>query len=158
MLPLNKVDKRYFFELDMLFRLNIAGAVVFDVPTRAIYEGEKSNLQIYRIVGPFFFKNLRNFLKRIVYRYFLRDVNIGSLELVLGLILIAFGVIFGVTEWVRTAASGHAATAGTVMLAGLPILVGVQMVLGFLAFDVATIPKVPLQCILGEPADDISTR
>ena len=34
---------------------------------------------------PFLWKNLRNFGKRIFYRYFLRDVNFGSLELVVGM-------------------------------------------------------------------------
>lgn len=32
MLPLDKIDNRFFFESDMLFRLYIAGAVVLDVP------------------------------------------------------------------------------------------------------------------------------
>jgi len=49
---------------------------------------------------------------------------------------------------VRAGAQGVTASAGTVMLAGLPILVGVQMILGFLAFDIAAVPKVPLQMLL----------
>ncbi|MGO9327501.1 MAG: glycosyltransferase family 2 protein [Steroidobacteraceae bacterium] len=149
MLPLDKIDRRFFFESDMLFRLYIAGAVVIDVPIPSTYADEESNLRINRILLPFLLKNIRNFLKRIIYRYFLRDLNLGSLELLLGSILVLFGVMFGVTQWLSAIAAGVTASAGTVMLAGLPILVGVQMVLGFLAFDLVAVPKVPLQVILG---------
>jgi glycosyltransferase involved in cell wall biosynthesis len=149
MLPLHKLDRGFFFESDVLFRLSIACAVVADVPIRASYAGEKSNLRIGRIVLPFLFKHLRNFLKRLFYRYYLRDVNIGSLELLIGLPLLLFGSVFGVRQWITAAYAGATASAGTVMLAGLPILVGVQLVLGFFAFDVMAVPKIPLQVILG---------
>jgi dolichol-phosphate mannosyltransferase len=36
------------------------------------------------------------------------------------------------------------------MLAGLPILAGLQRVLGFFAFDFMAVPKTPLQVILGK--------
>jgi len=148
-LPLDKIDRRFFFESDMLFRLNIAGAVVLDVPMRATYSDEHSNLRISRVVLPFLFKNLRNFAKRVFYRYYLRDMNIGSLELLVGIVLIIFGFAFGVTQWLNSMAAGVTASAGTVMLAGLPILVGVQLILGFFAFDFMAVPRVPLQTILG---------
>src|ERR1051325_3437785 len=79
LLPLDKIDKRFFFESDMLFRLYIAGAVVVDVPMRAVYSNEQSQLRIAKVVLPFALKNIRNTVKRILYRYFLRDMNIGSL-------------------------------------------------------------------------------
>jgi dolichol-phosphate mannosyltransferase len=150
LLPLDKIDQRFFFESDLLFRLNIVGAVVVDVPLRAAYGDETSNLWIGRILLPFLWKNTRDFLKRILYRYFLRDMNLGSLELIAGTLLLLFGGVFGVGEWAQAAAQGVTASAGTVMLAGLPILVGVQMVLGFFAFDIAAVPKTPIQVILGE--------
>ena len=37
LVPLEKVSKRYFFESDMLFRLNTARAVVLDMPMDANY-------------------------------------------------------------------------------------------------------------------------
>ncbi len=115
MLPLDKIDNRFFFESDMLFRLYIAGAVVLDVPIQSRYADEQSNLHIGRIFLPFLFKNMRNFFKRVVYRYFLRDMNIGSLELLVGVIFVCFGILFGVTNWISAAAEGVAASAGTVM-------------------------------------------
>jgi glycosyltransferase involved in cell wall biosynthesis len=149
MLPLDSLDGGFFFESDMLFRLYLAGAVIIDVPIRAAYSDEQSNLQVGNIMPQFLSKNVRNFFKRIFYRYFLRDLNLGSLELLVGTVLFLFGLIFGLSHWISAAAHGVVASAGTVMLAGLPILVGVQMILGFFAFDLIAVPKVPLQIILG---------
>ena len=148
-LPVARIDQRYFFESDILFRLYLAGAVVIDVPMAARYGAEESNLRVRSVVLPFLFKNLRNFGKRVFYRYFLRDLNFGSVELVVGTVLLLFGAIFGLVKWIDSASSGIPATAGQAMLAGLPILVGVQMILGFLSFDLQAIPRVPLQVILG---------
>jgi len=148
-LPLARIDSRYFFESDMLFRLYLAGAVVMDVPMSARYGSEVSHLRVGRVALPFLFKSLRNFGKRIFYRYFLRDVNFGSLELVVGLLLLLFGAVFGLVKWIDSASTGIPATPGQVMLTGLPILVGVQMILGFFSFDFQAVPRVPLQVILG---------
>jgi hypothetical protein len=76
--------------------------------------------------------------------------------LLVGTVLLFLGVLFGVTQWISAAAEGVTASAGTVMLAGLPILVGVQMILGFFAFDFMAIPKVPLQTVLGARLADSS--
>jgi len=149
-LPFEKIDNRFFFESDMLFRLYVAGAVVVDVPMRAVYGNEQSELHIAKVALPFALKNLRNTVKRILYRYFLRDMNIGSLELIVGMVLLLFGLIFGGHAWMTSWTTGVTASAGTVMLAGLPILAGIQFILGFFAFDVAAIPRVPLQAVLGD--------
>lgn len=149
MLPLGAIDNRFFFESDMLFRLYMSGAVVFDVPIRARYGEEQSNLGIRRIFLPFLYKNMRNLFKRVVYRYFLRDMNVGSVELIVGVFLLLFGMLFGATSWISAGAAGVEASAGTVMLAGLPILAGLQLILGFVSFDVTAVPKVPLHVALG---------
>ncbi|ENB3324993.1 glycosyltransferase family 2 protein, partial [Escherichia coli] len=56
-LPLEKISKRYFFESDILFRLNTLRAVVVDIPMDAKYEDEVSNLKISKIIGDFLFKH-----------------------------------------------------------------------------------------------------
>jgi hypothetical protein len=96
-LKLEAVSDRYFFETDMLFRLNTVRAVVQDVAMDAHYGDETSNLRIGRILGEFTFKHLRNTLKRIAYNYFLRDLSIASLELIAGSSLLAFGGCSGCT-------------------------------------------------------------
>jgi glycosyltransferase involved in cell wall biosynthesis len=143
-LPLDSIDKGYFFESDLLFRLGTIRAVVGEVPMKAVYGDQESNLSIVMIVVPFLIKHLRNFTKRIVYNYYLRNFNIASLELPFGLSSLLFGLIFGGIKWVEGIALGTPASAGTVMIAGLPIIVGIQMLLAFLNFDVGMVPRNPI--------------
>ena len=144
MLPLEKISRRYFFESDVLFRLNILGAVIEEIPMESVYADETSNLRVREVWAEFLFKNLRNFLKRIGYNYFLRGFSIASVELVVGLLLAGFGFVFGAVEWAGSIASGVPVTAGTAMLAGLPLILGVQLLLSFLAYDTRAVPTVPL--------------
>jgi hypothetical protein len=150
-LPFDKISSRYFFESDMLFRLGTFRAVVVDVPMDARYGDERSGLQVGRILGEFAGKHLRNFSKRLFYNYFLRDFPLASLELVLGLALLGFGVAFGGWHWWLSSATGIAASAGTVMIPTMSVLVGLQLVLAFLAYDIANVPRRPLQSTLGAP-------
>ena len=144
LLPFASISKRYFFETDMLFRLNIIRAVVVDIPMDAKYGDEQSNLKISKIVAEFAFKHLRNFVKRIVYNYYLRDLSLASFELPLGLALMLGGAIFGLSRWVAGAHIGATATAGTVMLAALPFLAGLQLILAFLGYDISSAPRRPI--------------
>lgn len=149
-LPLDKIDKRYFFESDMLFRLNILRAVVRDVPMKAVYGDEKSNLKIVKVLFEFSIKNLRNTIKRIFYNYYLRDFNVASLEILLGPVSLGFGVFYGLINWFYSTKTGIPATSGTVMLSALPILIGVQFILSFLNYDIKNTPNEPLQSIFNE--------
>lgn len=143
-LPLEKLHKRYFFESDMLFRLNTVRACVYDIPMKAVYGDETSHLKISHIVGTFLYAHACNFFKRIFYGYFLRDFSIASIELILGLILMMFGVVYGVSNWVNSGVTGEPATAGTVMLSALPIIIGMQLLLSFLHYDIQSVPKRPV--------------
>lgn len=135
LLPLSKISARYFFESDMLFRLNTLRAVIVDVPMEARYGDETSSLRIWRVIGEFAVLNLRNFVKRIVYGYYLRSFNIASVNLLLGLLFLGFGVAYGGYHWYLSATTGAVATSGTVMVASLPIIVGVQLLLSFMSYD-----------------------
>ncbi|MEG0920874.1 MAG: glycosyltransferase family 2 protein [Comamonas sp.] len=139
-LPLDKISKRYFFETDMLFRLNTIRAVVVDIPMDAKYEDEESNLKISRIMGEFIFKHLRNLGKRIFYNYYLRGMSLASLELPLGLILLFGGTLFGLYHWLQSLLQSFSTPAGTVMISALPIILGVQLCLAFIGFDMASEP------------------
>lgn len=143
-LPFDKISQRYFFETDMLFRLNTIRAVVVDIPMDATYGDETSSLRVFRVFPEFLYKNLRNSAKRVFYNYFLRDFSLASLELVVGLVLLAFGAVYGTVHWTASARAGMATPPGTVMLAALPVLVGVQLLLAFVGYDIASVPRRPI--------------
>lgn len=143
-LPFNKISRRYFFETDMLFRLNTIHAVVVDVPMDATYGDEVSNLKISKIVTEFLVKHVRNFLKRIFYNYYLRNMSLASIELPVGIVLLLGGAIFGGWHWFASERVNAITPAGTVMLSALPMLMGMQLILAFLANDIASVPTRPL--------------
>ena len=140
-LPFSKISRRYFFETDILFRLNTLRAVVLDIPMDARYADEVSNLKISRIMGEFLVKHARNLGKRLFYNYYLRDMSLASIELPLGVLMMSFGMLAGGYHWFDSLGRGAATPAGTVMLAAMPLLMGLQFVLAFLAYDIASVPR-----------------
>lgn len=140
MLPLDKIENRYFFESDLLFRLSLIRAVVVDYPIVSVYKDEKSNLRIGRILFEFPPKYFIRFLKRIFYSYVLREFNVGSLQLLFGGLLVSFSFIFGIIKWIESIQVGIPASPGTVMVAALPFFLGFQLMLSALYFDISNIP------------------
>ena len=143
-LPLHDLSHRYFFESDMLFQLSLLRAVVIDVPMIAIYGDEKSSLKPLRCLFEFSYRHGINTIKRIFYNYFLRNFSIASLHLVLGAFLLLFGVSFGAYQWIRHVKLDQLASSGTVMLAALPIVLGIQFLLNFIAYDMSNAPQDPI--------------
>jgi len=139
-LPVDKIDNGFFFESDMLFRLYLERARVIDVPMPAKYGKEESSLSIRKILLEFAGKHLINSWKRIFYTYFLRDFGVPSIELAMGTVLIILGGIFGISGWQESSATGIPATAGTVLIAALPIIIGSQLLISFIDHDVRNIP------------------
>lgn len=147
LLPLldpERITKRYFFENDLLFRLGLIQALVVDVPMKAIYADENSNLSVSHSLLTFPFRFLTRAVKRIVYRYFLRDFNIGSVLLLAGSVLLLLGGTYGFYHWYLSVHTGQLASSGRVMIAALPVLLGFQMLTFALLFDVMMTPKEPL--------------
>lgn len=147
-LPFDKISRRWFFESDLLFRLGISRAVVAEVPMPAVYEGAPSSLNVAGVVPVFAWRHTRNTFKRIFYSYYLRNFNMASIELLLGVALMAFGVIHGLWNWSQSEV-GELATSGTVMLAALPVILGTQLLLSFFGFDLANVPDKVISRRLG---------
>ena len=146
-LALDRIAPRYFFD-PMLFRLGTIRAAVLDIPMVAVYGDEVSHLRIGAVMPRFLSGHARNFGKQLVYNYFLRDFSIASIELVAGLGLFGFGIIFGLYHWVANSAHDTVASSGTVMLAALPIILGLQLLLSFLGCDIASVPQRPIHPLL----------
>mgnify|MGYP003571096600 FL=1 len=148
MIPLEKISKGYFFESDMLFRLNTLRAVVQDIPISSVYRDEISGINIFRELFVFGIRHTGNFYKRIFYNYFLRDFSVASVELVLGMVMFLFGLIFGSYQWLESYRLGIVASSGTVMLAALPVIIGLQLLLSALNYDIENTPKTVLHPLL----------
>ena len=153
-LPLKKINNRYFFESDMLFRLGTLRAKVIDMPMQAIYRDEPSSLSALNSMLTFPPKFVVRFLKRIIYNYFIRDFNIASLYILFGPPLLIFGVVFGITTWIKS--TQVVASSGTVMLAALPTIIGFQMLVQFISYDILMEPKEAVHPLLKVHSNDAS--
>lgn len=151
-LPFESISRRYFFETDMLFRLNVLRARVVDVPMDAKYGDEVSNLRVSKVIFEFSVKHLRNTFKRIAYNYFLRDLSIASIELVAGSVLLLFAMAFGGYHWAQSIASDVATPVGTIMVATVAAISGLQFLLAFVGFDIANVPRTALHPLM-RPGD-----
>lgn len=140
-LPLEKISNRYFFESDVLFRLYLVRAKIIDMPMKSRYGSEKSNLKIIPTIFEFSFKHFKNFFKRIMYTYFIRDLNLASLQLLFGISLSTFGMVIGARGWWNAYAIGENTNTGTLILTAMSILSGLQLILGFFSYDMANVPK-----------------
>jgi len=138
-----RVSRRFFFETDLLYHLGTLRAVVRDVPMPARYANEVSNVRISAIVGPFALKHLANFVQRVLGQYFVRDFTVASLELVFGTFSLLFGVGYA-AHYLATRVPGQAASAGVVMAAALPVILGAQFLLQAMNFDVLNVPNRPI--------------
>lgn len=147
-LPFESISRRYFFETDLLFRLNTLRAAVVDVPMDAKYGDEASNLRVVKALFEFGWKHLRNFAKRIAYNYFLRDLSIASLELIAGSALAAFAFFFGGYHWVVAISTGSPTPLGTVMIATVSAISGLQFLLAFIGYDIANMPRRSIHSLL----------
>ncbi len=140
-LPLDKLDKGYFFETSMLSRLYLLGACVQDVTMPARYGGETSNLSIRRVLFEFPFKLTRTLLRRIVLKYFIFDFSMTSIYLLTGIPLLLFGLIFGITKWIHYARLDIPAPTGTVILPTLSVILAIQILLSAVEIDLNAAPR-----------------
>jgi len=144
-LPLQKIDRTYFFEISMLSHLYLIGAVVKEIPMPARYAGETSSLSIPRVLRQFPGRLLWSLLRRLVLKNYVYDFNLASLHLALGVPLLAAGIAYGAWHWFRYSVELHrAAPTGTVVLPALMILVAVQLLLSAANFDLQAVPREPV--------------
>lgn len=143
-LPLERIDRSYFFETSMLANLYLLGAVVKDVPMPARYRSEVSNMLIHRILFQFPFKLVWTYIRRFLLKNFIYDFSMASVYTLTGLPLLLFGLIFGITKWIQYASLNIPAPTGTVMLPTLSVLLGIQLLLSAIEIDLRSVPTEPL--------------
>ena len=140
-LPLDHVDKGYYFETSMLSRLYLLDAFVQDVTIPARYRNEVSSLSINRVLFEFPFKLMRTLTRRIILKYFIFDFSMMSIYLLAGIPLLLFGLIFGITKWIQYAELGIAAPTGTVILPTLSVILAIQILLSAIEIDLNATPR-----------------
>lgn len=139
-IDLTKVSDRYFFETSMLVELNILRAATVDVEMPARYGEETSSLKISTVASTFPGLLIRGLLRRFYWRYLIEEFSVVSVCVLIGMPLFLFGLVFGGARWIRTIETGIPATAGTVFVAALPIILGFQLLLAALMLDVMSSP------------------
>lgn len=140
--PLDRVSRRYSFENDLLIHLNILQVGAVDVPIPAVYADEVSSIRLSKVVPELLNLLVRGFWRRIWYRYVLWSFSPIALLLVLGLGLFTIGTVIAI--WVCfQVASSVIATAATVMLAALPLMIGTQLLVSALQLDIQASPSEP---------------
>jgi glycosyltransferase involved in cell wall biosynthesis len=140
-IPLHRIARRYFFEIDMLIHLNVFRARVKDVPIPARYEDERSSMRISHVLVTFPVYLVKGFWYRIYERHVLREFSPVAVFWVLGSLFLAWGTGFGALTWFKSFWSGHVATTGTVMLSILPFMLGFQLALQAILIEIQESPR-----------------
>jgi len=135
------IAQGYFFESSLLLELRRLRAVVVDVPMPSVYRDEKSSLSPTKALVTFPLHLGSGFVRRILREYFLYNFSAGSALIVAALPLLLFGLIWGSVHWYLSIKTGQLATTGTVLLAVLPIILGVQCLLQALVLDIGSVPR-----------------
>lgn len=136
------LSNRYFFETSLLSELYFNGIRIKDISMPAIYAGEKSSMSVWKMPFIFSYNLFKLLIKRILKTYFLYDFNIGSVYLIFGKILFLFGLIFGGSNWYHYAQINLPTPTGTIMIATISLILGFQLLLQFIQYDIFNAPKV----------------
>ena len=143
LLPLSKISKDYFFESDLLNWLYIIRANVKDIPIKSIYDNEKSNINIFKIIFKFPIMYIRNFFRRYFYEYCIRNTDYRFLSFVLGFLFTLSGITFSLLNW-KTDVNAIPSVPGTVGLAIIFIVLGVYFSSLFFMSDLKNYPTTNL--------------
>ena len=118
----------------------------------AKYAGEHSSLKPHRVLLEFPPKLLVGFLRRTFWRYFVHDFTALSVFVLIGLPSLVTGLTYGIWRYVELQRADQLASAGEVMIAAMPIILGVQLLLQAVVLDIQNVPKQPLSPPIRPPA------
>lgn len=139
-LPLDRISKRYEFENDLLIWLNILNVRAVDVAIPAVYGEEVSTMHLTTVIPRLLRLLIGGFWRRVWRKYVLWSFSPIALLLFAGSLLTMAGLLIGLWATI-VSLSGSSPTAGTVLLAVTPFLVGVQMLTQALTLDIQATPK-----------------
>lgn len=127
LIDLERLPDDYFFENAMLIELNALNACTIDVPISTMYGNEVSGVNVGMVLLTFPPRLIAGGAARFWRKHLLTDFGPIGLLTISGMALSAFGAAFGSYYWWLSVASGNIATTGTVMVAVLPVMLGIQL-------------------------------
>lgn len=137
----SNLSNRYYFETSLLSEFYFQKLQVIDISMPAIYGDEKSNMNVSKMIFVFLARLSKTFLKRVVKEYFLYDFNIGSVYIFFGFPLFLFGIVYGISKWMYYSSINAFAPTGTIMIITISIILGFQLILQAIQYDVFNAPK-----------------
>jgi dolichol-phosphate mannosyltransferase len=140
-LNLDTLADRYFFEIDLLCAFGLRRRTIAEMEMPPIYGTETSSLSIGNALATFPLKLIARFLQRIIVNYAVVEINFGSVCALIGIPLLIAAVVFGSYQWELSYISGQPRATGTVMLALLLFMLGFQLTLQALFYDVQFSPR-----------------
>jgi len=140
-LDFDSISNRYYFETSLIASLYFQDTKIKDIPMPAIYGDEKSSMSVWKMPFVFIPRLIKTFLNRIFKTYFVYDFNISSIYILLGIPLFLFGVIYGSYSWWFYSSKDIFAPTGTIMLVTLTIIIGFQLLLQAVHYDITKAPK-----------------
>jgi dolichol-phosphate mannosyltransferase len=158
LLPWQSFADSYFFELSVLCELGLRRLPILELEMPTIYTSAPSSLSISRVMLEFPPRLLRRIMRRVAVQYFVFDINLASVYLAVGSLLLLFGVVFGGYEWVESSVTHIARPIGTVMLAAVPFLMGFQLFLNALMHDVQFGQKTSHEVLIGSTQPRVRVR
>lgn len=132
---------RYYFETSLIAEMYFQSTRIQDVSMPAVYGDEKSSMTVWKMPFVFLPKLIKTFIRRIIKTYFIHDFNMSSIYIVLGIPLFLFGVIYGIYKWCYYSSVDELAPTGTIMLITLSIILGFQLLLQAIHYDIIRTPK-----------------
>ena len=137
-IDLQKINDRFFFETDLLFRCGLKNISINNVELDISYSNKYSSLNPLKELPIFLIRNIKMFFKRVIYQYFILDFNPGSIEIFMAILLGLFSLFFGSFLLYLTNATNVLTSAGTVSIFIISTIVSIQFLIGFIYYDCST--------------------
>lgn len=139
-IPLHKLDNRFFFETDLLFRMGIMDTFILEIPMEALYSDEISNLNALKEIPNFLLKHLILFPKRILYSYFLLDFNPGTLFLLISSLFGFLSFSLAGYNFINSQINTIPTPTGIQTLFLALFIISLQFLMNFIIYDVSQKP------------------
>jgi dolichol-phosphate mannosyltransferase len=93
---------------------------------------------------------LKGLFNRLWLQYFLRDFGLTSIFMTVGMIVVMFGGMFGGYHWFLSSLTRTATPTGTIMIAAVAVILGIQFLLQSILLDVQNVPTIPVSANLAK--------